>query len=169
MTWHPELQQLVFSPLAEAAALRVSPAVVGSGSEPDVFEVGGSTARRPAVGTWAGQAAQQAEILASFPLQAPPPLSSSAASAGQAGAGQAALTTFGVEVLGLLEVFVEYVHSPDAGGGEVLGVSGSWEVRVGIRPIAASSGGGTRVERYMPATDLDGGDYNKNSTTGRHL
>lgn len=147
ITWHPQLQQLLFSPLAEQAALRHSPTFPGG---PSRLVVGGEAGSTAAIGAWQAGAAKQAEVLATFALP----------SVG---------VTFGVRILGLLEAFVKFAPSSShSGRGSTASpdATGSWEVGVGIR--AAGGDTGASLTRFMPNTDLQGGDYNKNASTGRH-
>lgn len=145
ITWHPELQQLVFSPLPEQRALRDRQVTSGA------VTVGGSAGASVRVGSWSEGTARQAEVIVHYPVPS-------------------VATTFGVAVLGQLEAFVEFVPAAASGVPQVsetnskaaAGPGGSWSVRVGIR----SGTGGTNLTRYMPHTDLRGGDYNKN--TSRH-
>ena len=143
ITWHPELQQLVFSPLVEQMSLRYSPLY----PSPHHVNVGADVQSVP-VGPWSAGAAQQAEVLATFAMPA----------------NEAA--TFGVGILGVLEAFVEFVPAPtghSVGGLRSGATSPSRQVRVGVRARNTTVPGGALVKRYMVETDLMGGDYNKNS------
>ena len=110
------------------------------------------------MGSWANGTAQQAELLVTFPVPDK-------------------ATTFGVGVLGVAEAFVEFTPQDSAA---TTGVRGSWQVRVGVRPVGGSdvdltetagptSGNGTMLSWHMAHTDLSGGDHNKAAATGRHL
>jgi len=103
VTWHPELQQLVFSPLVEQAALRASPALFSK----ENFAVSGTEK----FGLPAG-AGLQSEIVASFPVPK-------------------TATSFGVGLFGTQEVFVDFV--PAEATASIHGVSSSWKVNVGVR------------------------------------
>ena len=148
----------MFSPLEEQAALRVSPSVFGPLSVA-IDGGGGGGGGGSAVGSWANSTAQQAELVVTFPVPDK-------------------ATTFGVGVIGMAEAFVEFTPQHSAA---TTGVSGSWLVRVGVRPprggdididptaaAGQTSDNGT-LSRYMAHTDLNGGDYNKAAATGRHL
>ena len=72
---------------------------------------------------------------------------------------------FGVAISASWEAYVAFTPPP--------GVSGSWTVEAGLRSPKASGGGSNSsgavgLTRYMPETNLNGGDYNKNASTGRH-
>ena len=150
VTWNPELQQLVFSPLAEQVALRGPPLYDGGPRRARVGGGGAAPAPCVPVGPWSD--AEQAEVLATFALPR-------------------AAATFGVGVLGALEVFVEFVP----GGADATGLAAArpWQVRVGVRPAGPNSthpaSPDTPVTRFMAETDLNGGDYNKAAAVGRHL
>jgi hypothetical protein len=143
VTWHPELEQLVFSPLAEQAALRVSPPLL---AKQQLAVMAGGVVTP--LGEFGAKAAQ-AEVFAVF--QTPK-----------------VAAVFGVAISANWEAYVAFTP-PSAGAG----ASGaSWTVQAGLRsPIKAGGGNGSGVvglARYMPETDFNGGDYNKNATVGRH-
>jgi len=131
VTWHPELQQLVFSPLEEQAKLRRSPSLAS------LSNVSLSAGAQQSLGDWSPGVGSQSEVSATFAVPAK-------------------ATTFGIGMLtknGLptYEAYVQFTPAGDA----ATGVSGSWQVGVGVRPA------GTSLSRYMNNTDISGGDYNK--------
>ena len=145
VTWHPELSQLVFSPLAEQEALRVSPPLLPK-TKLATAPNGSRTPLGPSLGPSLGQKAAQAEVIAVFPMPKVP-------------------TVFGVSISASLEAYVSFSPTTDP--------TAAWKVEAGLRPPSGrghhNSSGGVALTRYMPHTDLLGGDYNKNASTGRHL
>jgi beta-fructofuranosidase len=105
VTWHPELQQLVYSPLAEQAALRASPALFSQSEL--AIPAGVKTPVQLKLPSGTGM---QCEIYASFPIPT-------------------AATTFGIVLFGKYEAFVSFAPAANGVGD---GVSGSWQVQVGV-------------------------------------
>jgi sucrose-6-phosphate hydrolase SacC (GH32 family) len=105
VTWHPELQQLVFSPLAEQAALRASPPLFSQSSV--AIPAGLKTPLQLKLPAGTGL---QSEVYASFPIPT-------------------AATTFGILLFGKYEAFVSFAPAINGIGN---GVSGSWQVQVGV-------------------------------------
>jgi hypothetical protein len=100
----PQLQQFVYSPLEEHAALRLSPALLPTGSKAGLMIPGGGGSIH--LGDW-GAKGVQAEILVAFRVPSQP-------------------GTFGVSILGgALEAYVDFLPKPE-------GAQQAWEVRVGI-------------------------------------
>lgn len=110
VTWHPELQQLVFSPVEEQAALRALPALA---TMPSVTVGAGA---QVSLGSWPDSVGNQSEVTASFQLPTKP-----------ATFGIGFMTTAGKPTK---EAFVSFVPASEA---DAIGVSGSWKVRVGVR------------------------------------
>ena len=116
ITWHAELQQLVFAPLPELASLRLAPPLAAV----DALPVPAGS--HVSLGAWPAGAGNQSEVVVRFPVPAT----------------NAATTTFGIGLLAptggapTLEAYAAY-EPPPAQTGAGAGAAGSWEVTVGIR------------------------------------
>ena len=143
VTWHPELSQLVFSPLVEQESLRVHPPLVAN------TKLATRLNGMPTSLGQLGAKAAQAEVIALFPV---PKFA----------------TEFGVVISASWEAFVAFIPNPNLQP-DTAAASTAWKVIAGLRsPSHHNRSNGTQLGRYMPNTDLMGGDYNKNATTGRH-
>ena len=116
VTWHPELQQLVFSPVEEQVELRASPSLATMAS------VDVAAGEQKSLGTWPGSVGNQSEVTATFTLPTK-------------------ATTFGIGFMTnggkpTKEAFVSFVP---AGEADAIGVSGSWQVQVGVRGATADA------------------------------
>lgn len=116
VTWHPQLNQLVFSPLAEQSHLREIPALA------EMATVSVPAGVHKSLGTWADSRGNQSEVTATFPIPA---------RNATFGIG---LMTNGSGTNPTLEAFVEYT-TPPAG---LASTSDSnftpHAVNVGVRP-----------------------------------
>lgn len=113
VTWHPQLNQLVFSPLPEQSELRAMPALA------EMATVGLAADVHKSLGTWADSRGNQSEVTATFPVPA---------RNATFGIG---LMTNGSSTSPTLEAFVEYTTPPAEFWTTF---TGSHAVNVGVRP-----------------------------------